>query len=138
MTYPTQFPEWLNHAASSGRGGLSAEPPSIVRGFARSFVLNLNSHVDYDDWTDGAFTAELRASPDAGGAALATWTITTGMPASGVTPITFTLLSEDQGSLPADGGNEGLTEALMQVTYTPSGGVADPIIQTRIVIAGAV
>ena len=77
MAYQTQFQAWLQEAANAGRGGMYAEPMSIVRGFARSFTLRLNAHEIYDDWVEGTFTAELRASPDAT-AALATWTITTG------------------------------------------------------------
>lgn len=128
-----QFPEWLSFAANDGRGGISAEPPSIVRGFARSFVLNLSAHPDYGDWSGGAFTSDIKSSPGAVDV-LASWSIVIGTPASGVTPVTFTLAAGDQDDLPVDSELEGVTELMMQVNYTPLGGAPDPIIQTRIIL----
>lgn len=136
MSYKSQFPEWLSLALSDGRGGANAQPPSIVRGNLRSFILNLSAHEDYDDWTSGAFAAALRASPDAGGSALATWTITVGTPSGGVTPVTFSLAADAQGSIPVDSDGDGVTELLMQVDFTPTGGAANPIIQTRVLVVG--
>lgn len=134
----TQFPEWLQLAARDGRGGSSAQPPSIVRGFASAFILNLSEHDDYTDWTGGAFTAEIKASPDAPDPALAAFTVAVGTPAGGVTPVTFSLPVEDQGDLPVDSDGDGTTELLLQVTFTPTGGAADPIIQTNILVAGGI
>lgn len=134
----TAFSEWLQLAARDGRGGLAAQPPSIVRGYTRAFKLNLSAHEVYGDWTDGAFVADLRASPDATGAALASFTVTVGTPAGGVTPVTFVLAPAAQTGLPIDSDIDGMVETLFQVDYTPTGGVADPIIQSRIFISGAV
>ena len=132
----SQFSEWLSLASRDGRGGASAQPPSIVRGYAWSADLNLNDHPIYGDWTDGEFTAVLKAAPDAS-TALATWDISVGTPASGVTPVTFTLPVDSQDDLPPDGDGDGVNSAVMQVTFTPTGGVADPIIHTIIQIAGS-
>jgi hypothetical protein len=103
-----------------------------------SFVYNFAEHPDFDDWTDGTFTADLKASPDAAGAALASFTITVGTPASGVTPVTFTLLGSAHTSIPADTDGDGVTEVFMQVDYTPDGGSAVAIIQTRVLFVGAI
>lgn len=138
MTYPTQFPNWLTLAANDGRGGLAAQPSTIVRGTTKSFVYNFAEHPDFDDWTDGTFTADLKASPDAPGSALASFTITTGMPASGVTPVTFTLLGSAHTNIPADTDGDGVTEVFMQVDFTPDGGSAEAIIQTRVLFTGAI
>lgn len=138
MTYPTQFPTWLTLAANDGRGGLSSQPSTIVRGSTKSFVYNFATHPDFDDWTDGSFSADLKASPDAAGAALASFSITTGIPASGVTPVAFTLLGEDHDNIPADTDGDGVTEVFMQVNYTPDGGSAEAIIQTRVLFTGAI
>lgn len=138
MAYLTQFPEWLNLAAQDGRGGTSAQPPSIVRGSPTAFVLNLNSHPTFDDWTGGAFSADIRAAPDAAGDALATWSISVGTPAGGVTPVTFTLAADAQTGIPADTDGDGVTELFMQIDFTPSGGTATAILQTRVLVTGAV
>lgn len=138
MTYPTQFADWLQLAALDGRGGLAAEPPSISRGRTRVFTLNLAEHADYTDWTGGAFAANIKASPDAAGAALASFTCVIGTPASGVTPVTLTLDEGDQSGLPADSDGDGVTECFLEVTFTPTAGDADTIISTRILVSGVI
>lgn len=137
-TIPTQFPEWMALASAEGRYGESGRPPSISRGRDRVFYMNLETHPDYGDWTDGAFTSAIRAAPGSGGSALATWTISVGTPASGVTPVTFTLPGASQGSLPADTDANGVGEAFMEVVFTPTGGTPVVINSTRILIVEAV
>ena len=138
MTYQTQHPEWLALAARDGRGGLAAEPPSISRGRARAFVYSLNTHPTYDDWTDGTFTAVAKASPDAGGSNLLTFSCLTGTPAGGVTPIEVSVAGSAQGSVPADTDGDGVTELLFELVFTPDGGSADTIISSRILVAGVI
>lgn len=137
MYYKPQFPEWLDLAARDGRGGIAAEPITIVRGAPCSFIYNLNAHDTFGDWTGGAFSSDLRASPDAA-SVLASWTISVGTPASGVTPVTFTLPVASQSGIPTDADGDGVTELMMQVDYTPSGGAANAIIQTRVLVVGSV
>ena len=138
MPYPTQFPAWLSLAAQDGRGGLSAAPPTIVRGSPASFRLDLNAHPTFGDWTGGTFSAVIKASPDASGSALATWVISVGTPAGGVTPVTFTLAGDAQGSIPADTDGDGVTEMFMQIDFTPTAGSATAILQTRVLFVGAI
>lgn len=138
MTIPTQFANWLAVADRDGRGGLSAEFPSISRGRTRVVILSLGADTTYGDWTSGTFAARLRASPDAGGAALATYTCVTGTPSGGVTPITLTLEDTAQGSLPANNPEEGVIELYLEVVYTPTGGDPITIISTRQLVSGVI
>lgn len=138
MTYPTQFPTWLTLASQDGRGGLSAQPFSFVRGQTKAQRFDFNAHDTYGDWTGGTFSAELRASPDATGSALATFSVTTGTPAGGVTPVTFTLDGSAHTSIPADTDGDGVTEVMMQIDFTPTSGTPDAIIQTRALFVGNV
>jgi hypothetical protein len=133
----TAFPEWLKFAADDGRGGAALRAPSIARGFDRSFVYNFSDHPDYGDWTDGTFEAVLKAAPDAPDPALATFTASTGTPSGLVTPVTFTLNAAGQSALPDDTDGDGATELLLQIVYTPMGGVANVIVHTHIYIVGA-
>lgn len=133
----TQFPAWLAQAARDGRGGLESEPQAINRGRTCVFVLNLSTSADYGDWTTGTFAADLKAAPDAGGAALASYTPVTGTPAGGVTPITFTLDGADQGGLPAD-ADDGLVELFLEITFTPTGGDEFTVVTTRQMVSGVI
>lgn len=133
----TQLPDWMAQASRDGRGGLNAEPQAINRGRTCQFVLNLNESDEYGDWTAGAFAADLRLLPDAGGAALASYTTSTGTPAAGVTPVTFTLDAADQSGLPTDDGN-GLVELFLEITFTPTGGDEFTVVSTRQMVSGAV
>lgn len=138
MTYPTQFSEWLKLASEDGRGGINAQPFSFVRGQSKTIRYNLGAHEVYGNWTGGAFTADLRASPDASGAALATFTVSVGTPAGGITPVTFALDGSAHGSIPADTDGDGVTEVLMQIDFTPTSGTPQAIIQTRALFVGNV
>lgn len=137
-TPPTQFPDLMAVAARDGEGGLAVEPPAITRGEDFAMTLALPASTAFGDWTSGAFAAVLRASPGAAGDPLATYSITVGTPASGVTPVTFTLLAANQSGLPAVSAATGLAEVFLGIRYTPSGGSAETIITTRQMIKGAI
>lgn len=138
MSIPSQFANWLAVAERDGQGGLSSEPPAINRGRERVAVLALAAHEEFGDWTGGTFAARLRAAPDAGGAALATYTCTTGTPAGGVTPVTLLLAAGAQGSLPAGNPETGLAEVFLEVTFTPDGGAAQTLVSTRQLVRGVI
>lgn len=137
MSYPTQFPEWLSVAARDGLGGAGAEPPAISVGQPNAFRLSLASHPVFGDWTAGAFVAELRAAPGAGGSALATYTATIGTPASGITPVDFLLGSGAQGGLPAISADTGLAEVFLEIAYLV-GGNEYSVLATRQLVRGVV
>jgi hypothetical protein len=134
---PSQFASWLAVAERDGRGGPSAQPPSIVRGYSRAFLMSLETHPTFDDWTDGEFVAEIKASPDAPDPVLASFTVDVGTPAGGFTPVTFTLLPENQTGLPEDTANTGVIELLFQINFVPTSGEPFPLVQTNIFVTGS-
>lgn len=137
-TIPSQFASWLAVAERDGLGGMSAEPPAISRGRAFILFANVAAHPDYGDWTAGAFTARLRAAPDAGGAALATFTCTTGTPSGGVTRVTLSLPVSAQGLIPAGDAATGLAELFLELVFTPTAGDAFTVLSTRQLVRGVV
>lgn len=138
MSIPSQFASWLAVAERDGQGGRSAEPPAINRGRARAMRLNLPIDADYGDWTDGEFSAVLRASPGAEGDPLATYAVSTGTPASGLTPVDFVLAEDAQSGLPDVDPASGLAELFLEVVFTPTGGDADTIVSTRQLVRGVI
>jgi hypothetical protein len=138
MTIPTQFPELMAVAAAAGEGGLAIEPVAITRGEALSLGLALPTSSPFGDWTTGAFSAELRAAPGATGSPLATYSVSIGTPAGGLTPITLVLSAADSAILPAPAPATQLGEVFLGITFTPSGGSAKTIITTRQLVKGAI
>lgn len=138
MSILSQFANWLAVSERDGKGGAPAEPPAIERGRARAMTLNLSSHLDFGDWTDGTFAARLRASPGAAGSPLATYACTIGTPAGGVTPVDLVLSASASAALPAPPPGEQVGELFLEVTFTPSGGVEDAILSTRQLVKGTV
>lgn len=116
----SQWSAWLAAEKAAGRGGI-VWPEAIVRGlvFEMVFLVPL-------DVSGGTFKAQLRASPDAPGTALATFTMSAGAFAAGVCPVTAKLTAIATAALPGDGDGDGLTEALADLLYTPSG-APDPL-----------
>jgi hypothetical protein len=138
MTILSQFASFLSVAERDGEGGLAAEPFAIIRGERASFSFTLPAHPTYGDWTDGAFTAVLRAAPGASGAVLAEYTCTTGTPVSGSTPVTLDLLVADQGDLPPVDPATGLAEVFFALRFTPAGGDLRTLTTTRQLVRGAI
>lgn len=138
MTFPSQFSEWLMLAERDGLGGIAAEPPAIVRGQPRKMVINLPADPEFGNWTSGAFAARLRSSPGAADPVLASYTVTVGTPASGLTPVSLVLSQASSAALPAPPVDPGWSELFFALTFTPSGGVEETIIATRQLIKARV
>lgn len=134
MSKPSQFASWLAQLARDGRFGL--ELPGISRGRQWAATLSLAEHPTLGDYTSGVFAMVARAAPDAAGDPLATFTCTTGTPASNITPVSLGLAASAQGDIPP-GGDDGLVELYWEITYT-LGGVAYPIAGGNIFVAGAI
>ena len=133
----TQFNDWLVQLTQDGRGGPAAELPAISRGRGYAVEFELATHTEFTDWTAGTFSANLRASPDAA-STIGVFTVTTGTPAGGVTPVQLTLSAAAQGDLPVDTDGNGIEYALYELVYTPPSSDAVAIAGGRIPITGAI
>jgi hypothetical protein len=132
-TIITQFPELLKVAERDGEGGLAAEPPAIIKGEALSLTSAMPAHPVYGDWTDGTFTAVLRAAP--GAEPLAEYTCTTGTVAGLLTPVTLALPADALDDVTLNIGT-GMAELFFSLIFTPAGGTPDTLITTRQLVRG--
>ena len=132
-TIITQFPELLKVAERDGEGGLAAEPPAIIKGEPMTMITSLAAHPVYEDWTEGAFTAVLRAAP--GAEPLAEYTCTTGTVAGLLTPVTLALPADALDDVTLNIGT-GMAELFLSLTFTPDGGSPDTLITTRQLVRG--
>jgi hypothetical protein len=135
-TITTQFPELLAVAERDGQGGLKIEPVAITRGEQLTVRCHLPAHPVYDDWTEGAFKAVLKASPSADAPDLAEYTCTTGTPVGLLTPVTMILPVSEHGDLPVKSPATALAEAFLFLAFTPTGGADDTIAITRQLVKG--
>lgn len=109
----TKFADW---AAQLERDGIGPEDmPAITRGLPHTVVWS-----PAEDYSADTFRLELFDKPD--GTLLATYTSTVGAFSGGVTPITFTLLPSDQGSLPADTDGDGIESVPFHIVRDPAVG----------------
>lgn len=129
MSSNPQFAAYLAVAARDGRGGADASPPSINRGFARAFKVNLGAEPEVGDWTQGTFSAQLTASPEDGAAVLATYTASAVSVSGDLSTVTFSLAGGAHGSLPA-ADDDLLAEVWLKVIYTSPAGAQTVIIDT--------
>ena len=131
----TPFDEWLRQLAASGKGGFTL--PAATRGRKYSFGFQATA-----DFTGATLRGEVRLAPDAGGAALATFTCSGPTVALGVTTFTIVLLAgtgaNSTGILPADGDGDGLVELAVDVLLTPSGGVEELLFVAKLPVLGRV
>ncbi|MEM6493704.1 MAG: hypothetical protein AAF650_04925 [Pseudomonadota bacterium] len=125
----TQWNAW--HARLKA-DGLFRELPSITRGQAHSFTLQVASDVSGD-----AFVATIAASPDAAETALATYEVIVGAFAGGVTLVTFSL-SASETDIGQDADLDGVTELVFEITHTPTGLSAYRCAAGSIYVSGAV
>lgn len=125
----TQWNAW--HARLKA-DGLFRELPSITRGHAHSFTLQVASDVSAD-----VFAATISASPDAESAALASYLVAVGAFAGGVTPVTFSLLASET-DIGQDADLDGVTELVFEITHTPAGLSAYRCAAGSIYVSGAV
>ncbi|HCS18461.1 MAG TPA: hypothetical protein DIW45_12515 [Erythrobacter sp.] len=109
----TQHGDWLRSLASAGKGGV--ELPPIDRGLAYPLTLKIPMDVSSD-----SFAAALRIAPDSGTAVA--FSVSVGAWDGTYTPVTFSLTKSQVNSLPSDADADGLTEMVMDVLRTPSGG----------------
>lgn len=135
MSIRSQFPEYLALASRDGRGGDDARPPSINRGFVRSFKVNLATDPDVGDWTQGVFSGQLAASPLKDAPVLAQYSAAPVTIAGGVSTVVFTLSGDGQGNLPA-GNDDALTEVFFKAFFTPTTGEPTVILDTHQFVAG--
>jgi hypothetical protein len=117
MTLP--YDNWLAQLKAGGKGGFELPPATRGRKYAFAFQAQ-------HDFTGATIRAEIRAAPDAGGAALATMAVTGPVVAAGVSTFTISLAAgsgaNSTGALPADGDGDGIVWLWLDVLLTPSGG----------------
>lgn len=133
----TEWDDWLRKLAADGKGGLglNGKPSirSIDRGLPYEYVLAIGADVSAD-----AFSASIRATPDALGATLADFTVTVGSYASSVTPVTLSLTDTETAALPSDTDFDGLETFVFDILWTPSGGTEQRLIGGIIQVSGKV
>lgn len=100
-----QFDDWLATLKAAGKGGARFPQLTIDRGLAYSKVLGFGADLSGD-----TITSVLRASPDAGGAPLATFDVTVGSYSGGITQVTLALTDDETAALPADSDADGVEE----------------------------
>lgn len=127
----TQHGDWLRANASAGKGGVTL--PQIDRGLPYELVVKVPLDVSTD-----AFSASLRVAPDASGSTLADFTVTVGTWDGTYTPVTFALTSVQVDALPVDADADGLTELVMDILRTPSGGTEYRYLAGNIYVSGKV
>lgn len=118
----TQWKEWLAAERAAGRGGIVLATDSIVRGQAYELVLPIP-----DDLTGATFAASLHIAPNAAPLAGVSFTASLGAydEEEGTTTLTLTLsATETDSELPPDSDFDGVSEAILKVDFTPSGGSA--------------
>lgn len=133
----TIFNDWLAQLSRDGRGGPAAVLPSVSRGRGLAFRFDLASHTEFGDYTAGTFSASIRAAPDSD-TELAAFTVTTGTPAGGITPVELVLSAAAQLAFPPDNDGDGLEHVVYELVYTPPSSDAVPIAGGLLPIAGAV
>lgn len=127
----TQHGDWLRANASAGKGGVTL--PQIDRGLPYELVVKIPLDVSAD-----AFAGSLRVAPDASGVTLADFTVTVGAWDGIYTPVTFALTSIQVDALPDDDDADGLTELVMDILRTPSGGTEYRYLAGNIYVSGKV
>lgn len=127
----SEWDAWLRALRAAGKGG-RVLPSAIDRGLP--FVLPVA--IAYDVSAD-SFAAELRASPDAGGAALAAFSVSVGAYTDGFTVLTLSLTAAQTGALPEDSDLDGATELPFDILWT-RGGTTDRLIGGLIPVIGKV
>src|SRR5690606_24447939 len=86
----TQWDDWLRKLAADGKGGLGLRGKPAIRAIDRGLPYEYQMAIGADVSAD-AFSASIRATPDATGATLADFTVTVGSYADEVTPVTLSL-----------------------------------------------
>ena len=94
--------------------------PQIDRGLAYELVVKIPLDASSD-----SFSSSLRAAPDAGDPTLEDFTVSVGSWDGTYTPVTFSLTKSEVVGLDTsapDADADGLTELVMDILRTPSGG----------------
>lgn len=124
------FPDWTAQLAADQVG--PRDMPAITRGLSHSVTLSLSGNYSGD-----TFIMKLKASPDAP-TALATFTCTTGAFANSLTPVTLTLLTAAQTTLPPDTDGNGIETLVYDIICDPAVGEPYRILGGYQPISGAV
>lgn len=127
----SQWTGWLNELRAAGKGPVTLR--AIDRGLPYTYILGFGA-----DYSGDAFAASLRASPDAGGAPIETFTMTVDVFADGITPVSFSLTPSETAALPADGDFDGLSELVFDLLHTPAGGTQYRILGGNVQVSGEV
>jgi len=114
----TQWSNWLAAESAAGRSGIVLSGHPIVRGQAYELVLPIPADVSGD-----AFDGALYVGPDSENEALVSFSVTVGGYSGGFTNVTLALSATDtDDEPPADANLDGLSEVILKLNYTPSGG----------------
>lgn len=111
----SQFSKWLAALAASGKGGTPEATLYCDRGVPFSKLISVQS-----DLTGSTIRGEVRASPDATGTALASFTVSALSVVSGVTGFTISLDEATVNALPAPGDGEGVALLVYDLLITPA------------------
>lgn len=110
----SQFDKWLRALAVSGKG-----PATLYcdRGVPFKKLITVQA-----DFTGATVRGEVRASPDAAGSPLATFTVSPLTVAAGVTTFEISLTEVAVNALPNTSDGSGVTELVFDLLVTLSGG----------------
>jgi hypothetical protein len=121
----TTFEDWLRQLAAAGKG--PAPIDDMVRGKPWQAGINLPG-----DWTGATLTGQIRVSPDASGAVLASFTVgaltydpTGGTSGIGETRWSISLTGTQTAALPTDTDGNGVETFAYMMFLTPSGGTQE-------------
>lgn len=131
------YEAWLTSLANAKRGGFAMPP--IDRG------LSYNHTFDFaGDYSADSFEGGLRAAPvsdPTATAALVDFTVTVGIFADGVTPVTFSLTEadvSDDTKVPADSDGDAVHTLYFDWLHTPNGGTQYRVAGGYIEVLGGV
>lgn len=131
----TPFDGWLSQLAGSGKGGFTLPAASRTRKYTVGVQIP-------GDFTGATMRAEVRAGPDAGGSALASFTVTGPVVAGGNSTFSLSLAAgsgaNSTGVLPADAAGDGTVWLAVDVLLTPSGGTEELLFGAALPLVGRI
>jgi hypothetical protein len=114
-----QANDWLRHLEDQG---LRDDLPTLMKGTAYSLIYELAAHPILGDFSTGVFSLQMKAAPGIAGEALATATVTSGVVAGGVNPVSISLPVAAQTGVIEPAFPPGVVDRFFTLLYAPSGG----------------
>jgi hypothetical protein len=110
--------DWLNKLSDAG---LRDDLPTLFYGSNYGLIWEVAEHPDLGNFEDGTWLMQAKAAPGSEGAALLTFTVESGVFASGVNPVSITLPPSAQSGL-TEPASPSVTNLFYTMLYAPPAG----------------